>query len=225
MTGGWSTASQYAFGRFHVRDQYGLLKALPWFPVNDATAGTLTHYGLFAKSHWVVPPTVVPPFTELPDGFGHVAIRFVPPNQKDWLDHANIWRDLFIKRPALGDQYFLTIGGGPTGPPCVFSSLTAGVNRPRDVKEPAAHLQRLPVQLLSTDVAAQTLLQRTFAFQPVLDYECTPMPGTDGYNSNSFARGLLEVSSVPLPVFPLVEPLMFPGWFKPVPATFFQPQP
>jgi hypothetical protein len=64
-----------------------------------------------------------------------------------------------------------------------------------------------------------------------LDYACPPITlWESGWNSNGYARGLLEASGVPVPVFPSadswwpwpIDPL-YPGWQKPVPSDRFQP--
>ncbi|MSO57354.1 MAG: hypothetical protein EXQ55_10630 [Acidobacteria bacterium] len=64
-----------------------------------------------------------------------------------------------------------------------------------------------------------------------LDYECVPLSCTNGYNSNSYLRGLLEAAGLgksQLPLFPdrdrgFVPDPVYPGWSKPVPKVHFEP--
>jgi hypothetical protein len=45
-------------------------------------------------------------------------------------------------------------------------------------------------------------------------------PGS--YNSNGYARGLLESVDLPLPSF--LNGIEYPGWGEPVPASYFSPR-
>jgi hypothetical protein len=109
--------------------------------------------------------------------------------------------------------------------------LKAGFNRTRDVQvPPAIPLERLPVSAspLFEDGWITKLLQRQRNYRNDLDYVCPPIfPWEDGYNSNSYARGLLEAAGLPLPFFPTSNlsfgPERYPGWTKPIPKEKFQP--
>ena len=51
-----------------------------------------------------------------------------------------------------------------------------------------------------------------------LDYEFMPIATTDGYNSNSFTKGLLKANKIQIPREPHHS---VPGWNKPVPSSYF----
>lgn len=220
----------FAYGRLHVREADGTLKAAPWLPIDDATAftdgqRTATAYGFFAKSH-IIDPVFIP--------FYHVSIRVVPRRQSSWLLGPTIYRHHFGKHPEiLGDLEFLTLGAGPSPESlgaCVVSVLHAGVNRTRDVTNPYDVLEPLPVSLVQEDQKIAELLVATEHYllrqtEGAPDYECFPQSWTDGFNSNSWARGLLESTATPLPAFPFHRPNDYPGWPKPVPPPFFAPIP
>jgi len=59
------------------------------------------------------------------------------------------------------------------------------------------------------------------AYANNLTYECRPDAGTEEYNSNSYAAGLLNAADIPLPSFPMEYYALFPGWTKRVPAVHF----
>jgi hypothetical protein len=90
---------------------------------------------------------------------------------------------------------------------CIGSLLVAGINRTRDWEVPPLNppgLERLPISPTEEDNFIGRLIQLQMNYPNSLDYECDPAPFTDGYNSNSYARGLLEAAKLPI--------LRFPGW-------------
>ena len=211
----------FAFGRLHVRDANQSLQSVPWKPLDDATAffdqgtgamvATPLQYGVFAKGHTVV-------F----DSTKHVSIRLVPRNQQRWREDS-VWGSFFLKtEKVMGDLYYATLGAGPVPDgtcPNTTSLLGAAINRPADRLAKQEHLQQLPLWPRLEDDRISTMLAKTFNFQTNLDYDCVPLALFGGYNSNSWARGLLEVSDVPLPSFPLLT--TYYGWSKPVPPAHF----
>lgn len=219
-------AGAYAFGRFHGRNGIGTLKAVVWRPINDATAyvggrpaSSGFQYGIWAKSHYVVPP------------LKHAAIRIIPRNQAQWLADENPWHTYFSapKLRRYGDLAFATIGGGPSdgfGGPLAY--LERRFNSDTDVnKNSVDRAERLSTGTCCEDLMIGELFNLANAFDNhTLDYELTPAASTDGFNSNSFLRGLLQAASVPLPEFPFAYlGDLFPGWNKPVPALYFGVQP
>ena len=88
--------------------------------------------------------------------------------------------------------------------------------------------ERLDPGLCCEDAMITKLFTMADAFDDqTLDYEPTPGTSTDGYNSNSYLRGLLQAADLQLPTFPFIfgDSPLFPGWFKPVPAIYFGVQP
>ena len=237
-----ATTGAYAFGRFHVQGANGAIAAIPWKPLDDATAfnqqGPGTNlsaspdsrdYGIFAKGHEAGTAGVI--------GQNHVSIRIVPRNQKDWSDHV-VWGSLFrpyvgkARLDVLGELRFITLGAsqGPGDIPFPCDGFTDAallvtrVNSKTDISlkavrpEDFARLLTLPA---SENEKIETLLSKAYAYQDDLDYECIPLSFSDGYNSNSWARGLLEASGMVPPLFPTVSG-GYTGWTKPVPAIHFQ---
>jgi hypothetical protein len=73
------------------------------------------------------------------------------------------------------------------------------------------------------DTVIEHLLQLERNYRDNLEYWCWPesSAATD-YNSNSWARGLLEAADLPLPAFPSQMQYRYPGWMTPVPRQYFQ---
>jgi alpha-tubulin suppressor-like RCC1 family protein len=227
----------YVYGRFHFRDANNGLAAVAWQAIDDATlfGGGRSRgsgggasweprwYGIWAKSHVVFLL------------FKHAAIRIVPRNQSDWLDTSNQF-NIWFSEPKLkryGDLVYATIGGGPSADdPFVLSNLENRFNSQSDIERNSVDRpERLDLSLGSDEDSA---IERLFTLasyydqNSTLDYELTPGSSTDGYNSNSYLRGLLEAAQIRLPKFPtpyLGDSPAFPGWFKPVPKLYFGIQP
>ena len=114
------------------------------------------------------------------------------------------------------------MGAGPVPAGC-GGILTKGINRPLDVSEDPFHLELLPIPEQYEDLFIDRFFTAFDAFSAGLPYECFPDPGTNEYNSNSFARGLMHAAQAPVPTFPNVWLSYLPGWVKPIPVTWFTP--
>lgn len=190
-------------------------------------AATDLRQGIFAKTHDVVDGTKI----------RHIAIRIVPTNQAFWrAQEPSIFNRLV---PGSDNLYFGTLGAGPipeSPTACTSSVLSAAFNRTTDwQKPPAIRLERLRLPVQGEDAWIESLIrmQRNYIehHNDEVDYACPPIfPWEDGWNSNSYARGLLEAADVPLPYFPYLDntfrvDAIYPGWYKPVPSDKFQEQP
>jgi hypothetical protein len=179
-------------------------------------------FGIFAKSQTV-------PLTGERE---HIAIKIIPQNQALWsgLSGSPLYAIYFKNKDVFG-HWFATLGAGPGQDVDIVPSqclgqlpLVSGANRGEDVKAPPAHFE-----LLNYDKrveAEDVLISRLFAlalegYQNNLTYYCLP-EGLPGYNSNSFAAGLLNAAGIPPPSFP--SALRTPGWEKPVPVNQFFPR-
>ena len=224
-------SGQYAYGRFHVRRDDGALAAVPSGPMNDATAFITERavqaqgppapdYGVFAKTFLIVQAGIPVPSK-------HVGIRVAPRNQVYWREHV-VWGSLFEQYPKVwGDVWYITLGATQSEPD---GYLAAAVNRRGgiggDFTLPPVDNERLLISPSNEDAKIGELISRLFYFPlGTVDYNAFPeTPFTDGYNSNSFARGLLEACGIPLPLFPASETFYsFYGWSVPVPTSYFQP--
>ncbi|MCQ8184450.1 hypothetical protein [Parvularcula maris] len=128
----------------------------------------------------------------------------------------------FARRLEDGRRY-ATLGAGPRGMMPIFSTLVSGVNRAADLSPLLADTFDLEIQ--HPDVAAgqrteRDVVDELFAvdegFSDELPYDILPFPWSDGYNSNSYISGLLQVTG-----WEADQPGRVPGWTKPVPAEFF----
>jgi hypothetical protein len=63
-------------------------------------------------------------------------------------------------------------------------------------------------------------LNANYAAHTPVVYDCVPSEGGADYNSNSYARALLNILELQPP--PVLNQLIYPGWQKPVPSNYFQ---
>ena len=207
-----------------------------------ANAAARPGTGILVKGHRV-------PFTP----YNHASIRVAPTNIGRWYEGNP---DLFYLRNAEGsiaspniDSYgnrFFTFGAGPdaandTGSACllyphqIIGTLAGGINRPADVRESPAELARAHYSPLLENLLIERLLASNARYKNDLGYACLPEFEAPGYNSNSYAAGLLNATRIAPPSFPLVRqnglpcggvnPVaceVYPGWTKPVPADSFR---
>jgi hypothetical protein len=175
--------------------------------------------GIFVKAHAIAGNPV----------FYHTSIRMVPHNQPYWRSYPDIPNSIFTKLDSRSQpRFFATLGAAPEIAPC-FGDLVSSPNRNTDVNDPPVEPtpEKLKVARRDEDSYIGRLLQREANYRNRLnkaDYACDPAPFTDSYNSNSFARGPLQASDLPLPTFPRDWYAVFiPGWYKPLPKSYFEP--
>jgi hypothetical protein len=182
--------------------------------------------GIFAKGHTLVFGLA-----------GHVSLRIVPHNQDWWLQRRP---DLFSYYEPIGGSItsnvdgfsnrFFTIGAGPDAPAgtdfqCTSNpKLISAPNRDKDVHQPPERgwLERLRYSPLIEDALVFRLIELDDRYADDLTYECFPDSGTDEFNSNSYAAGLIDTGGLPRPMFPSTTLRRFPGWYKPVPPESFR---
>ncbi len=181
-------------------------------------------------------------------GINHASIRVVPRHTEKWL------RDLpkdergvhpLSNRDDFGNLFF-TIGAGPDAAhdtlttECFFSpfqvvaTLTSGINRDGDVFQPPADLGPTFYSPILEDKFIANLIARNKAYENNLNYICIPRSDNQGYNSNSYALGLLKAAGMGPPPFMYQESELtcapinpfgcdrYPGWQKPVPEGSFK---
>ena len=185
-------------------------------------------------------------------GIGHVTIRIVPRNPAKWMSERPAY---FVHRAEDGslvpnlDQYgnpYFTIGAGPdaqhdtlgfgcfVNPHTVQATLTSGISRKDDVEKPSQDLAPIWYTRAYEDNYIYDLIVHTEAYANNLGYVCIPRADNDGYNSNSFALGLLRAAHLGPPPFLYKESFAtcsptnpygcdaYPGWQKPVPTASFR---
>ena len=172
--------------------------------------------GIFGKTHLAI---------EMPQNlarYRHVSIRVVPHDQERWLDTPNLQ---LPGTDQFGNRYF-TLGAGSDGTDTNASCsgiLKSDLNRTNDVgKPPWDPLESLAYPLGVEDALIAALLSRDSAYADDLPYACRPEQNPGFYNSNSYARGLLNAAGLPGPRFPDRMPTLVPGWLTPVPRSKFQ---
>jgi len=151
-------------------------------------------------------------------------LRVTPTDQLHW--HTRLESQM-ENMDIFGNRFF-TIGAGPgdsdTGACSGF--LISGLNRTRDVSAVPWWFLRLQYSPFLENSLIERLLNAQALFPGgQLQYECFPDDNPAAYNSNSFARGLLDATDIPAPAFPHLFPSMFPGFGKPVPREYFVPKP
>lgn len=150
-------------------------------------------------------------------GSYHASIVIVPDDQARYLT------DRRFLSTAEGGVY-LTLGAGP-----VDGRLVADRNREYDANLDISHeLIRLDLGSRYEDEVIEALYSGMLFYRDDLDYDLFACPNQDakwwrpddGYNSNSFARGLLEAAGLAVP-----QPsASLPGFDKPIPPALFRPR-
>lgn len=144
-------------------------------------------------------------------------MRIIPDNQQRYASDPR-----FNNIDSSGRR-FATIGAGP-----VRNRLVSDINRPLD-RTLVSGGQRvtLPDGCNDEDAFIDRLFALDQAYGDNEDYDLFPAISAsqrwwiadDGYNSNSYAAGLISATGAKLPGIPVNAP----GWFKPVPIIYFLP--
>jgi hypothetical protein len=183
--------------------------------------------GVFAKAHLL---SGFLPFIH------HSSIRITPSDPLPWLSHPKFGKyfrefvdDQGQTRPAVDifGNPSATLGAGPHGlngedttSMCLVNSiLESAPNRSRDQLNPPMFSRALALRG-SENFFIERLFELDAKYADFLTYECLP-DGPDEFNSNSYVSGLLGAADISKPFFPTQFPMLFPGWSKPVPATYF----
>ena len=183
--------------------------------------------GVFAKAH-----TLLGFFPFL----HHMSLRITPDDATYWVNHPRFGKYFreYVDEQGNGlparDVYgnpSATLGAGPYGPNgedttsyCLANSiLESKPNRPSDQVIPPIFWRNLTLRG-SSNLFIERLFDLDEKYGDFLKYECAP-DDPDEFNSNSFISGLLSAADIAKPFFPQQFPVLFPGWSKPVPATYF----
>ncbi|MEZ5416328.1 MAG: hypothetical protein R2708_03170 [Vicinamibacterales bacterium] len=200
-------------------------------------------FGLFVKGHTAKRLSAL----DIDIGpFRHASVRIVPTVLDGTLPDGLSLLPTFIQdvlQPDQNGNLMFTIGAAPKGVSGDTSAgcggtLFANFNRPSDRSFHADDLKRLAHPSFSENDAMVSFYTRAKYFidnhndvvGQQVEYECLPDPaddhptdpdGRDGYNSNSFVSGLLDVVTIPLPNIGGIFAWRYPGWNRPVPAIKF----
>jgi hypothetical protein len=148
-------------------------------------------------------------------GVSHIKIVIIPDNQSLWK------KDSRFENILPDGRHYATLGAGP-----VDGKLVSSPNRPRDLDMTINN--SLPQALqLPRGVTEDAEIGRLFAldrnYKDNLDYDLFPEgvfgEGADGYNSNSYAVGLIQAAG--LTGYVDYNPKIVPGSKKPVPPKAF----
>jgi hypothetical protein len=145
----------------------------------------------------------------------HVSLRIEPNDQAAWAGD-----DRFTRVNAGTGRHYATIGAGPENSLGSLlgrgGNLIAGVNRKTDADLTNKVIEfKLNIGARDENKVIYGLFKTTEAYKNNVPYKINPRPFTAGYNSNSFAAGLMRaVGLVP----PTIR-MNVPGYTKPVPLT------
>lgn len=156
----------------------------------------------------------------------HLSLRIIPDDQKNADKYA---------KPGPNGLLMLTVGAGPKG--FWSQKLISDINRPTDWQTAMDdNIKRItiprPPMYKSDQQFIDAIRNLDFYYKDKLTYNLFPQEGgdeSDGYNSNSYIRGLLEAVGAHFPnpqdVFQGIngnQQVEFPGWRKPVPEKEFK---
>lgn len=197
--------------------------ATRWSPFRGDAQGRLTvrrpGMGISVKSHSAV--SSIPVF--------HSSIKIAPINQS-WM------ADWYAARPQLTPvrdlfkNLYITLGAGlPNGQDTTVNCFVPGAdilvsefNRDGDLNKPAKQWTDVPVAEADEAAAIQRLLDYHERYSDNAPYACFPDSLSGFYNSNSYARSLLEHASLrPNGREPKTPS---PGWRTIIPKQFFPPR-
>ena len=152
----------------------------------------------------------------------HASIRIEPENQARYSGNRD-----FLRRKAGTRRRFATIGAGPARPGPTGDILVSDVNRATDV-DLSNKVEEVVLDLggRSEDMIIDQLFAADSNYQDSLEYDLFPAQegeqnifvADDGFNSNSYAAGLLLAVGIDLPGLQS----NVPGFDKPVPDSEFQ---
>jgi hypothetical protein len=161
---------------------------------------------------------------------GHVSLRLVPKDQDRWRNDS-VWGRWFTNYDPKTHLYFATIGAGPsTGADSTTNCggsiyLASDLNRDGDVNSSPVAFEKLHYLPAQENQLIQEILERGQINYPDNELPYCYLPILNPFfNSNSFAAGLLNATSIPLPEFPTswtLTPRWYAGWTKPVPSETF----
>ncbi len=144
----------------------------------------------------------------------HFAIRFTPDDQASVDNHPD-----FQNTDADGNKY-VTLSAGPS---MITGNLVAAPNRSADLGTQEGSIKlKVPEGMTETEYYNKMAVSFN-GYPDNVDYDLYP-EGNDGYNSNSFATGLVGAAGgevPPLPVSPMGK-LDAPGYEKPLPPECFK---
>jgi RHS repeat-associated protein len=155
----------------------------------------------------------------------HTKLRITPENQLFPYYAQWMWGVEF--QLGLDGNRFTTMGAGPDGTWHTKDLLKSDFNRDRDVNQPNAGSIALKRDQKGKEKTEDELIEELFELDEKYgdgaDYDLFPevegqrnwWKEDDGYNSNSYTRGLLEGSGYKVP--DPTETHRCPGWQKPLP--------
>ena len=146
----------------------------------------------------------------------HTELLIIPQNQAAYENDPIFANTAWVDRQEV---HYTTVGAEGAG--FLFNTLVSSVNR-RTINEDS-RTSRGTVWSEDEDDLIDMVFQLDANYDDDLNYDFVPQPGTNGYNSNSYLRGLLNALEAEFSASWNVDlgGLDFPGWNKPLPLSEF----
>jgi hypothetical protein len=138
-------------------------------------------------------------------------------------DHPAFEDDPRFENRLPDGRRYATLGAGPRNMVPFFSELVSGVNRKADLCPILIDTFDIEIQhprVETGEATERAVVDALFAmdagYGDKIPYDIVPFDWSDGFNSNSFVAGLLEVTG-----WEVASPGRVPGWEKPLPPDAF----
>lgn len=139
-------------------------------------------------------------------GKNHASIRIAPDDQERWRSDPRF-------QAGADGRVSVTLGAGPKACIPVGSCLVSELNRPTDVEGQDGTMV-LNIGNQDENEVISSMLRNDARYGDNLRYKLFPSAGGQGWNSNSYASGMLAWAGIKPPALPANT---FPGWGKTIP--------
>ncbi len=231
------TLSQIKLQTVELSKLIGAAAAIPFATANGKDDASAIYAGVGAARNSVGNNSIEIAIQPVSLGYSHASVK----HEVEAQDEKFFETDPRYRRNAETGKLYMTFGGGPDP---FLSNLIGDANRNLDVNTTNKIYESQNLVPASSDVyQASRLYQLNQSYKDNLPYEFFPTKTSEGYNSNSYAAGILNAADITPPTLPKYitnptpwqdweypeyspkisypVPLVLPGYDKPVPKEFF----